>query len=340
MRKIDEDSKKEKMFKRIVESLHKEFSENVVSTLSNKIDITGRKKIGRIPSGIFSFDVATEGGWPRGRISEVSGAESTGKTLLLIESMVKAQKLGLLVAFVDVEHSSDPVYLKKMGVDFERLIFSQPEYGEQGLNVTRSLIRKKIDLIVVDSVAALTPKDEFDSNMDKDTMGLQARMMGKAMRKMNSKVEDNDIALVFINQTRDKIGVMFGDKTDTPGGKALKFFTSLRVTLKNIKTLKVANSTVGNRIRFKFKKCKIGPFAGREGEYEFIKGKGIKKKLDMWETLLRTGLAKTKTRQGKKRTYVGDIVFKDFDDFKEKIRNDKKTFKVLAKMLRSFKEEI
>jgi recombination protein RecA len=283
-----------------------------------------------IPTGSISIDAALGiGGFPRGRVIEVYGPESGGKTTLTLHVIAEAQKLGGQAAFIDAEHALDPGYARKLGVDVDNLLVSQPDNGEQALEIAEALIRSNaVDVVVVDSVAALVPRAELEGEMGEPQMGLQARLMSQALRKLTAIVSKSKTCLIFINQIREKIGVMFGNPETTTGGRALKFYASIRVDIRRVQSIKEGDRVVGSRTRAKVVKNKVAaPF--REAEFDIIYGEGVSREGDLLDLGVMKGvLEKSGTWLSYKNERIGQgrenarVFLKEHDDIRGKIEHD------------------
>ena len=285
-----------------------------------------------IPTGALSLDIALGiGGIPRGRIIEIFGPESSGKTTLALHAIAEAQKLGGEAAFIDAEHALDPVYAKHLGVDIDNLIVSQPDTGEQALEIAEALTRSgAIDIIVVDSVAALVPKAEIDGDMGDAHVGLQARLMSQALRKLAGVLNKSNTAIVFINQLREKVGIMFGNPETTPGGRALKFYASVRLDIRKIENIKTDGEVTGARARVKVIKNKVAP-PFREAEFDIVYGRGISKEGNILDLAVNLNLVE---KAGAWFSYNGEKIGQGRENAKAYLKEHKEVAQELEEKIR------
>jgi recombination protein RecA len=309
---------------KLLDSLQDKFGEGAIMKLGEvkKVDVEV------IPTGSFSLDLALGvGGFPKGRIIEVFGPEMSGKSTLALHAISEIQKKGGKAAYIDAEHALDPEYAKKLGVKINDLLISQPDSGEEALNILESLVRSgMIDLIVVDSVAALTPRAEIEGEMGAQFIGLQARMMSQALRKLTAIADKNNVSIIFINQIREKIGMMgYGEPTTTPGGRALKFYASVRIDLRRIAQIKKGEEVVGNRTKAKVVKNKVAP-PFKIAEFDIIYGEGISYEGDVLNNAIKHGVVK---KTGNTYSFENQKMGVGLEAAREKLKEDKKLLETI-----------
>ena len=324
-----ENNEKKKALESALGQIEKQFGRGSVMKLG---DFTAMN-IEAIPTGALSLDIALGiGGIPRGRIIEIFGPESSGKTTLALHMIAEAQKMGGEAAFIDAEHALDPVYAKKLGVDIDNLIVSQPDTGEQALEIAEALVRSgALDIIVVDSVAALVPKAEIDGDMGDSHIGLQARLMSQALRKLAGAINKSKSVIVFINQLREKVGVMFGNPETTPGGRALKFYASVRLDIRKIEQIKQDGEVVGNRAKVKIVKNKVAP-PFREAEFDIVYGKGISKEGNILDIGANLDIVE---KSGSWFSYNGDRIGQGRENVKKYLKDNPEIMQEVEEKIRA-----
>ena len=330
---MGENAEKRKALEVAMSQIEKQFGKGSVMKLGEYKAM----EVEAIPTGALSLDIALGiGGVPRGRIIEVFGPESSGKTTLALHIIAEAQKMGGEAAFIDAEHALDPVYARKLGVDIDNLIVSQPDTGEQALEIAEALVRSgAIDIIVVDSVAALVPKAEIDGDMGDAHVGLQARLMSQALRKLAGVINKSNSCIVFINQLREKVGVMFGNPETTPGGRALKFYASVRLDIRRVENIKQDGEVVGSRARVKVVKNKVAP-PFREAEFDIIYGKGISKSGNILDLGVNLGIV---DKSGSWFGYNGERIGQGRENAKKYLEDNPKIMEdIEAKVRKNFDE--
>jgi recombination protein RecA len=314
-----------KVVDQLLSSLQDKFGEGAIMKLGDMTHVN----VAVVPTGSFSLDLALGvGGLPRGRITEIFGPESSGKTTLALNVVAQAQKQGGKAAFIDAEHAMDPEYAAKLGVNVNELLISQPDSGEEALNILESLVRSGIiSVVVVDSVAALTPRAELEGEMGEQHVGRQARMMGQALRKLTAIAANSQTLIIFINQLRMKIGIMFGNPETTPGGRALPFAASVRIDIRRIAQVKKGETVVGNRVKAKVAKNKVAP-PFKSAEFDILFGEGISYIGDVLNAAVTHGVVK---KSGASFSYNGERLGVGFENTKTKLKEDKKLFDEIKK---------
>ncbi len=307
-----------------LETIEKQFGKGSIMKLGE----SRKAAVECIPSGSLSLDIALGGGIPKGRVIEIYGPESSGKTTLTLHAIAEIQKQGGTAAFIDAEHALDPAYAKRIGVDIENLLLSQPDNGEQALEIVETLVRSNaVDLIVVDSVAALVPRAEIEGDMGDSHMGLQARLMSQALRKLTGVISRSNATVIFINQIRMKIGVMFGNPETTTGGNALKFYASVRMDIRRIAQIKQGEEIIGNRTRVKVVKNKIAP-PFRQAEFDIMYNQGISRTGDVLDLAVEKGIVE---KSGAWFAYNGEKISQGREAAKEYLAKNPKVLDEIAK---------
>src|SRR3954464_14303147 len=316
-----DDKERSRALESALGQIEKQFGKGSILRLGSKDAIV---PVSVISTGSISLDAALGvGGFPRGRINEIFGPESSGKTTIALQVVAEAQKAGGIAAFIDVEHALDPAYARKLGVDVDNLLVSQPDYGEQALEITGALIASgSIDVLVVDSVAALVPKAELDGEMGDSHVGLQARLMSQALRKLTGVVSKSKTCLIFINQIREKFGVMFGNPETTTGGRALKFYSSVRIDIRRIAAIKEGDAVTGNRTKVKIVKNKVAaPF--REAEFDILYGEGISREGDVLDLAVANNIVE---KSGAWYSYSGERIGQGRENTRSFLKENKDIF--------------
>lgn len=314
-----------------IAQIEKQYGKGSVMKLG---DNSANMNVETVPTGSLSLDIALGlGGLPKGRIIEVYGPESSGKTTVALHCVAEVQKRGGIAGFIDAEHALDPVYARNIGVDIDNLYISQPDCGEQALEITETMVRSgAVDIVVVDSVAALVPKAEIDGDMGDSHVGLQARLMSQALRKLTAVISKSNCIVIFINQLREKVGVMFGNPETTTGGRALKFYSSVRLDVRRTESLKQAGEIVGNHVRVKVVKNKIAP-PFKEAEFDIMFGQGISREGDVLDLAVNAGIV---NKSGAWYAYEGDKIGQGRENAKTYIHENPAFFDMLEAKVRDF----
>lgn len=326
---MEKDSNKMKALEAAIAQIEKSYGQGSIMKLGD----TRHMQVEAVPTGSLSLDLALGvGGIPKGRIIEVYGPESSGKTTVALHMVAEIQKRGGIAGFIDAEHALDPVYAKNIGVNIDELYISQPDSGEQAMEITETMVRSgAVDIVIVDSVAALVPKAEIDGDMGDSHVGLQARLMSQALRKLTSVINKSNCTVIFINQLREKIGVMFGNPETTTGGRALKFYASVRLDVRRIETLSQAGEKIGNRVRVKIVKNKVAP-PFQEAEFDIMFGKGISREGDLLDLAAKNDII---LKSGAWYSYKGERIGQGRENAKKYLMDHPEIFAEVDAAVRS-----
>lgn len=326
---MEKDQNKIKALESAIAQIEKQYGKGSVMKLG---DTSSKMGVEAVPTGSLSLDIALGvGGIPKGRIIEVYGPESSGKTTVALHMVAEVQKRGGIAGFIDAEHALDPVYARNIGVDIDELYISQPDCGEQALEITETMVRSgAVDIVIVDSVAALVPKAEIDGDMGDSHVGLQARLMSQALRKLTSVINKSNCVVIFINQLREKIGVMFGNPETTTGGRALKFYASVRLDVRRIETLKQGGEMIGNHVRVKVVKNKVAP-PFQEAEFDIMFGKGISREGDVLDLAAKYDIV---VKSGAWYSYKGEKIGQGRENAKAYLADNPAVFEEVEKLVR------
>ena len=326
---MEKDTNKMKALEAALAQIEKQFGKGSVMKLGDK---GANMQIETVPTGALSLDIALGlGGVPKGRIIEIYGPESSGKTTVALHMVAEVQKAGGIAGFVDAEHALDPAYARNIGVDIDNLYISQPDNGEQALEITETMVRSgAVDILIVDSVAALVPKAEIDGDMGDSHVGLQARLMSQALRKLTAVISKSNCIVIFINQLREKVGVMFGNPETTTGGRALKFYSSIRMDVRRIETLKQNGEAIGNRTRIRIVKNKIAP-PFKEAEFDIMFGEGISRTGDVLDLAVNEGVV---NKSGAWYAYEGNKIGQGRENAKNFLKENPDIFEEIDRKVR------
>ncbi len=327
---MEKDQNKVKALESAIAQIEKQYGKGSVMKLG---DTTSRMGVEVVPTGSLSLDITLGvGGIPKGRIIEVYGPESSGKTTVALHMVSEVQKRGGIAGFIDAEHALDPTYARNIGVDIDELYISQPDCGEQALEITETMVRSgAVDIVIVDSVAALVPKAEIDGDMGDSHVGLQARLMSQALRKLTSVINKSNCIVIFINQLREKIGVMFGNPETTTGGRALKFYASVRLDVRRVETLKQGGEMIGNHVRVKVVKNKVAP-PFQEAEFDIMFGKGISREGDVLDLATKNDII---AKSGAWYSYKGEKIGQGRENAKTYLADNPAVFEEVERLVRA-----